>query len=73
MLKNHLIAVFPCKNCLIPISHKYRHKKLKLNNSEDTLMVFEGVKLIAKKPVKKMVPACRFCTGHYLHQINKAT
>ena len=63
--------LFPCKNCLIPISQKYRGKKLKLNPSETRLLVFDGRELVAKETVKKMVPGCRYCRGFYHHQVGQ--
>ncbi len=69
MPKRSIKNLFPCENCLIATSHKYRGRSLNLNGLGNRVSVFDGIELIAREPVEKMVPACRFCRGFYLHEI----
>ncbi len=66
-----LKSLFPCKNCLIAISHKYHGKSFKLNRAENKVSVFDGTELIATEPVEKMSEAAGITKGFYLHQIER--
>ncbi len=63
--------LFPCKNCVILLSYKYRGMDFKLNKAQTRVSVFDGTELVATEAVEKMVPGCRFCRALYLHQIGR--
>jgi len=37
--------IFPCKDCVLIVRQRYTDKRTEINDSMDTLLIFEGVKL----------------------------
>jgi hypothetical protein len=62
--------VFPCKDCVLIIQRKYTNRKTNVNDSIDTLSIYEGDKVIKREPIRKMTPGCRYCKGYFSYEMS---
>jgi hypothetical protein len=44
--------IFPCKDCLLIVHQRYSDKETKINDSMDTLIIFEEGKILKREPIK---------------------
>ena len=61
--------VFPCKDCVLIVQRKYAKNKMKINDSMDTLLIYEGGEVIKRKPIRKMSTGCRYCKGYFSYEM----
>ena len=61
--------IFPCKNCLLIVQRKYGKYTMEINDSMDTLLIYEGDEIIKREPIKKMTPGCRYCKGYFSYEM----
>jgi hypothetical protein len=62
--------IFPCKDCVLIVQRKYTGNKMEVNDSMDTLLVYDGSEVIERKPIRKMSPGCRHCKGYFSYEMN---
>jgi hypothetical protein len=62
--------IFPCKDCVLIIRQRYPDKRTKINDSMDTLLIFEEGKVIEREPMRKMSPGCRYCKGYFSYEMS---
>jgi len=43
---------------------------MEINDSMDTLLIYEGSEVIKRKPIRKMSPGCRYCKGYFSYEMN---
>ncbi len=65
--KNLLDNIFPCKDCVLLVRQRYAGKRTEINDPMDTLLIFEGDRVVKRKPIRKMSAGCRHCKGYYSH------
>jgi hypothetical protein len=51
--------IFPCKDCLLNVQRKYANHRMEINDSIDTLLIYEGGEVIKREPIRKMSIRCR--------------
>ncbi len=68
--KNLPVDIFPCKDCVVIVRQRYADKKTKINDSVDTLLIFEEDKVIKREPIRKMSPGCRHCKGYFSYEMS---
>jgi hypothetical protein len=61
--------IFPCKDCVLIVRQKYAKNKMEVNYSLDTLLIYEGSKVVKREPVRKMSAGCRYCKGYFSYEI----
>ena len=61
--------VFPCKDCVLIVRQKYAKNKMEVNDSLDTLLIYEGSKVVKREPVRKMSVGCRYCKGYFSYEM----
>ena len=61
--------VFPCKDCVLILHRRYTKHSMELNDSLDTLLIYEGSEVIKTEPIRKMSPGCRFCKGYFPYEM----
>ena len=61
--------VFPCKDCVLIVRQKYAKNKIRVNDSLDTLLIYEGSKVVKREPVRKMSAGCRYCKGYFSYEM----
>jgi hypothetical protein len=59
-----------CKDYLLIIHRKYANRKTRVNDSMDTLLIYEGGEVIEREPKRKMTPGCRYCKGYFLYEMS---
>jgi hypothetical protein len=62
--------IFPCKDCVLIVRQRYADKRTKINDSMDTLLIYEGGEVIKREPVRKMSPGCRYCRGYFSYEMS---
>lgn len=62
--------IFPWKDCLLIVHRKYTNSKTKVNVSMNTLLIYEGGKVIEREPIRKMSPGCRYCKGCFSYEMS---
>jgi hypothetical protein len=62
--------IFPCKDCVFIVRQRYADKRTEINDSMDTLLIFEGGKVIKREPVSKMTAGCRHCKGYFSYEMS---
>jgi hypothetical protein len=62
-------GIFPCKDCVLIVHRKYAKNKMEVNDSLDTLLIYEGSKVVKREPVRKMSPGCRYCKGYFSYEM----
>jgi hypothetical protein len=61
--------VFPCKDCVLIVHRKYPKNRMEVNDSLDTLLIYEGSKVVKREPVRKMSAGCRYCKGYFSYEM----
>ena len=62
--------IFPCKDCLLIVCQRYADKRTEINDSMDTLLIYEGGEIIKRIPIRKMSPGCRYCKGCFSYEMS---
>ncbi len=62
--------IFPCKDCVLIVCQRYPDKRTKINDSMDTLLIYEGGEVIKREPIRKMSPGCRYCKGYFSYEMS---
>ena len=62
--------IFPCKDCVLIVHRKYTGNKMEVNDSLDTLLIYEGGEVIKREPIRKMSLRCRHCKGYFSYEIS---
>jgi hypothetical protein len=42
---------------------------MEVNDSLDTLLIYEGSKVVKREPVRKMSAGCRYCKGYFSYEM----
>lgn len=63
-------GIFPCKDCVLIVQRKYAENEVRLNDSLDTLLIYEDGEIIKREPVIKMTPGGRYCKGYFSRQMS---
>jgi ribosomal protein S26 len=63
--KNLPDDIFPCKDCVLIVQRKYANHRMEINDSMDTLLIYEDSKIIKREPIRKMGIGCRHCKGYF--------
>ena len=61
--------IFPCKDCVLIVQRKYAKYRIELNDSLDTLLIYEGGEVIKREPIRKMSAGCRHCKGYFSYEM----
>ncbi len=61
--------IFPCKDCVLIVRQRWADKRTEINDSMDTLLIFEEGEVIKRKPIRKMSPGCRHCKGYFSYEM----
>ena len=61
--------VFPCKDCVLIVHRRYTNNSMEVNDSLNTLLIYEGSEVIKREPIRKMSPGCRYCKGYFSHEM----
>ena len=61
--------IFPCKDCVLMVRGKYAKNEIKINDSMDTLLIYEDGDVIKRETIRKMSPGCRYCKGYFSYEI----
>ena len=61
--------IFPGKDCVLIVRERNPDKRTKINDSIDTLLIYEGSKVIKREPIRKMSPGCRCCKGYFSYEM----
>jgi hypothetical protein len=61
--------IFPCKDCVLIVQRKYTGNKMEVSDSLDTLLIYEGNKIIKQEPIRKMSAGCRYCEGYFSYEM----
>jgi hypothetical protein len=62
--------IFPCKDCVLIVQRKYAKNRMEINDSMDTLLIYEGSKVIKREPIRKMSAGCRHCKGYFSYEMS---
>jgi hypothetical protein len=62
--------IFPCKDYLLIVQRKYGNNKMEINDSMDTLLIYEGSEVVKRKSIRKMSPGCRYCKGYFSYEMS---
>jgi hypothetical protein len=62
--------IFPCKDCVLIVRQRYADKRTKINDSMDTLLIYESGEVIKKEPIRKMTPGCRYRKGYFSYEMS---
>ena len=62
--------VFPCTDCVLIVQRKYKGNKMEVNDSMDTLLIYEGGKIIKREPIRKISAGCRHCKGYFSYKMS---
>jgi hypothetical protein len=62
--------IFPCKDCLFIVQGKYTNNKMEVNDSLDTLLIYEHGEVIKREPIRKMSAGCRHCKGYFSYKMS---
>jgi len=62
--------IFPCKDCVLIVHQRYADKRTEINDSIDTLLIFEGGEVIKREPIRKMTAGCRHCKGYFSYEMS---
>lgn len=65
--------IFPCIDCVLIVQRKYAKHKMEVNDSMDTLLMYEGEEVIKREPIRKMSPGCRYCKGYFSYEMSFLT
>ena len=61
--------IFPCKDCVLIVRQRYAGKRTEINDSMDTLLIYEGGEVIKREAVRKMTAGCRYCKGYFSYEM----
>lgn len=64
------VDIFLCKDCLFIVQGKYTNHKMEVNDSMDTLLIYERGEVIKREPIRKMSAGCRHCKGYFSHKMS---
>jgi len=62
--------IFPCKDCVLIVRQRYADKRTKINDSMDTLLIFQDGEVIKREPIRKMSAGCRHCKGYFYYEMS---
>jgi len=69
-LRNVSLGTFQTVCCLDTGSPKIYNSKTKVNDSMNTLLIYEGGKVIEREPIRIMSPGCRYCKGYFFYEMS---
>ena len=62
--------IFPCKDCVLIVQRKYKGNRMEVNDSLDTLLIYECGEVIKRETIRKMSPGCRYCKGYFFYEMS---
>ncbi len=62
--------IFPCKDCVLIVRQRYTDKRTEINDSMDTLLIYEGGEVIKREPITKISLRCRHCKGYFSYEMS---
>ena len=62
--------IFPCKDYVLIAQYKHADRRTKIDDSLDTLLIYEGDQIVKREPIRKMSPGCRYCKGYFPYEMN---
>ena len=68
--KNSPDNIFPCKDCVLIVRQRYPGKRTEINDSMDTLLIYEGGEVIKGEPIRKVTAGCRYCKGYFFYEMS---
>lgn len=62
--------IYPYNDWVLIVEQKYAKRKMEGNDLMDTLLIYEGNKIIKQEPVREKGPKCRHCKGYFSYEMS---